>query len=149
VALHNFGIVDYTHLYRGAQPDEKGYADLWQLGVREVMPLNAANPNALGWNGLVLPRAMNGMETPEEIEKMVQDLRRSLNIGRTVYVHCTHGRDRTGCIIGAYRIIESGWNFTKMEEERLLYGEKFVLEVLDETIMTALHAIAKKRSLDY
>lgn len=148
MALHNFGIVDYTHLYRSAQPDEKGYADLWQLGVREIMPLNGANPNTMGWNGLVLPRAMNGFESGEDIERIVSDLRRSLDIGRTVLVHCTHGRDRTGCIIGAYRIIVDGWNYAKMEEERMLYGNPFVLEV-EEPIKHALHAIAKKKRLNY
>jgi hypothetical protein len=149
MALHNFGIVDYTRLYRGAQPDEKGYTDLWQLGVREIMTLNSADPNSFGWSGTVLARVMNGMESLLEVEKIVGDLRRSIEVGRTVFVHCTHGRDRTGCVIGAYRIIECGWNFAKMEEERLLYGEKFVLEVVDENVMQVLHALAKKKGLDY
>jgi tyrosine-protein phosphatase SIW14 len=149
VALNNFGIVEYTKLYRGAQPDAKGFDDLWQLGVRETMCLNGENDNALGWHGLVLARPMNALEGMDEVEKLVSDLKRSLALGRSVYVHCTHGRDRTGCIIGAYRIIECGWNFSKMEEERLLYGEKMILEVLDEPIMRVLHETAKKRGLDY
>jgi tyrosine-protein phosphatase SIW14 len=148
MALHNFGVVEAGKLYRGAQPDVKGFNDLWTLGVRETLVLNGANDNTLGWAGLVLPRAMSGLETVEEIEGIVEDLQRSLDIGRTVYVHCTHGRDRTGCIVGAWRIIKCGWTFSKMEEERLLYGEKFVLEVLDEPIMLALHEIAKNKGLD-
>lgn len=147
MALNNFGIVEYTRLYRGAQPDQKGFDDLWQLGVREVMTLNGQDDTKLGWHGLVLPRTMNGFESVEAVESIVGDLRRSLKIGRTVFVHCTYGRDRTGLIIGAYRIIECGWNYSKMDEERFLYGEPFVLEV-EEPIKEVLHQIAKKRGLD-
>lgn len=148
MALQNFGIVEYTKLYRGAQPDAKGFDDLWQLGVRETLVLNGTNDNALGWHGLVLARPMNGLETADEVEKIVTDLQRSLDIGRTVFVHCTHGRDRTGCVVGAWRIVSCGWTFSKMEQERLLYGEQFVLEVLDEPIMKVLHELAAKRGLD-
>ena len=26
-----------------------------------------------------------------------------------VYVHCSHGRDRTGLIVGLYRVLHEGW----------------------------------------
>lgn len=148
MALNNFGIVELGKLYRGAQPDAKGFEDLWAMGVREVMILNGNNDSASGWGGLVLSRPMNGLEDVDEVEKYVEDLDRSIQIGRTVFVHCAHGRDRTGEIIGAWRIIKCGWTFSQMEAERLLYGEQMILEVADAMIMHVLHEIAKKRGLD-
>jgi hypothetical protein len=148
MALGNFGIVESGKMYRGAQPDQKGFEDLLVLGVTETLVLNGSNERKIGWGGLVLDRPMDGMESAAEVEAIVEDLQRSLDIGRVMYVHCTHGRDRTGCIVGAWRIIKCGWTFTKMHAERLLYGDKFILEVADANIMVILHQIAAKHGLD-
>lgn len=148
MALSNFGVVEPGKLYRGAQPDAKGFQDLLALGVTETLVLNGNNESATGWTGLVIDRPMNGLESSAEVEAIVEDLQRSLDIGRSVYVHCTHGRDRTGWVVGAWRIMKCGWDYVKMHEERLLYGEKFILEVADARIVMSLHEIAAKYGRD-
>jgi protein tyrosine/serine phosphatase len=39
-----------------------------------------------------------------------------------VYVHCLHGRDRTGFVIAAYKIIHNGWTLENAYQEALDKG---------------------------
>jgi protein tyrosine/serine phosphatase len=39
-----------------------------------------------------------------------------------VLVHCTHGQDRTGLIIGVYRLLESHWTKDAAYQEMRAYG---------------------------
>lgn len=47
-----------------------------------------------------------------------------LNSGRyqPTYVHCRHGRERTGLVIAAYRIIAQGWNLDRAYQEMKSMG---------------------------
>jgi protein tyrosine/serine phosphatase len=36
---------------------------------------------------------------------------------RPVYVHCKHGQDRTGLMVGLYRVLQQGWAPEKAYEE--------------------------------
>jgi tyrosine-protein phosphatase SIW14 len=37
-------------------------------------------------------------------------------------VHCTHGQDRTGLVVGLYRTIHDGWTKTDAYREMLQLG---------------------------
>jgi hypothetical protein len=38
------------------------------------------------------------------------------------YIHCRRGKDRTGIVVGDYRIIKDGWSATQAYEEMKAYG---------------------------
>jgi len=39
-----------------------------------------------------------------------------------VFVHCTHGQDRTGVVVGAYRVLSQGWTKEAAYKEMLDNG---------------------------
>lgn len=38
-----------------------------------------------------------------------------------VLVHCAHGSDRTGCMIGIWRVTQEGWNYDEAYKEMRKY----------------------------
>ena len=38
------------------------------------------------------------------------------------YIHCLHGKDRTGMVVAAYRILEQGWSYKRAFREMDEYG---------------------------
>lgn len=144
--LDNFGIVVPDRLYRCGQPDAKGYADLQTLGVTQVMKLNgdgqadgeAAAVGALGMTFATYDMGPLGglLITP----KMLRDVAVHLDAwdGCVTAVHCTHGRDRTGAVIAAWRILYCGYSFEAADAERHLYGTALILDDVDALIVAAL-----------
>lgn len=47
-----------------------------------------------------------------------------------VYVHCRHGRERTGFVIAAYRIAVLGWSFKQAYTEMVNYGCRWPYRIL-------------------
>ena len=41
---------------------------------------------------------------------------------RPIYVHCQHGRDRTGSMLSIYRIAREGWGWREAVEDMKRYG---------------------------
>jgi protein tyrosine/serine phosphatase len=123
----NFGRVN-DHLYRGAQPDANGIANLKKLGVTLVINLRTkeepsaleaaeASSNAIAYTNIPL----KGVSRPSD-----QDIARILaiidNAPGPVFVHCEHGCDRTGTVIGCYRIQHDGWAAHAVFKEADRYG---------------------------
>jgi tyrosine-protein phosphatase SIW14 len=103
-------------LYRGAQPGRHGFRHLRALGIRTVLSLRS-------WHRERQPVRAAGM-VPVELP-LRADVRGSVAPSRSdlerffavvldperqpVFVHCAHGRDRTGVMIAVYRIEVDGW----------------------------------------
>jgi protein tyrosine/serine phosphatase len=51
-----------------------------------------------------------------------------------VFVHCQYGADRTGCMIGIYRVQIEGWSFAKAWAEMRAYGFKPWLSELKKAV---------------
>lgn len=65
---------------------------------------------------------MSGISRPKPA-----DLLRAVKIiedqhSHPIYVHCLHGRDRTGFVIAAYKIIHNGWTAEKAYQEAVDNG---------------------------
>jgi protein tyrosine/serine phosphatase len=98
-----------TGLWRGGQPSPEGWRYLHGLGVRKVVKLNTKSEAsdreaaALGMEIVYLPMSFVAFREPppETVQAAVDALKVS---NQNVYVHCTHGWDRTGLVVGAYRV---------------------------------------------
>ena len=114
--IENFRQVD-EHVYRGAQPSEEGLRYLAKTGVKTIIDLREADGRgraeeamvkAVGMTYVNVP--MTGLTPPTERE-MTQILTILEDQAQgPVFVHCKRGADRTGAVIGAYRIEHSHWD---------------------------------------
>lgn len=122
----------YPNLWRGGQPES---IDDWQkladMGIKTVLKLNteAECPDELaggfGINVIVHPidlveQIMGGIpgDYLPTASKVIGD---SISLG-AVFVHCEHGEDRTGLVIGAYQVCDQGWTKEAAWQEMLDNG---------------------------
>jgi len=155
--LNNFGIVDRKDrglLARSAQPDETAMVALSEFGFNIIVKLNtdAEYPDEMedrSWiaqsgRALVLDPYPPLFEIParEAILRTVDTLQSHVGTGDRVLVHCTHGVDRTGLVIGAYRIVACGWTFDRVEDERRAFGVTALRDIVDIKIVEFLKALA-------
>lgn len=130
VAIENFGEVE-AGLYRGAKLGEPEIAELRRLGVRTVLKLNERElaeetrlAAAAGIRVVAVP--LDTFDVGEGEEGRAA-LCRALGVMRDpalrpLYVHCTHGVDRTGAVVGIYRRLVSGWDLERVRAEMERYG---------------------------
>jgi protein tyrosine phosphatase (PTP) superfamily phosphohydrolase (DUF442 family) len=108
--LRNFYKVS-DDLYRGAQPDRQGFLELERLGIKTVVNLRLGGSDRSMLEGT----RITAVEIPAEAwdlddNEVVQFLRVLSDKSKTpVFVHCSHGADRTGAMTAIYRIAVQGW----------------------------------------
>jgi protein tyrosine/serine phosphatase len=125
--LPNFGTVA-PGFYRGAAPTDAGLQKLKGMGVKTVIDLRisphlvkaeSVEAQRLGLNFVNLPM---GADPPTKKE-VATFLQLSGQAGTSpVYVHCQHGADRTGTMVGIYREVHDHWSFAKTYAEMRHYG---------------------------
>ena len=125
--ITNFGQIN-DHLYRGAQPDAAGLANLKTLGVKTVICLRQTNDlwkpeqvqsasNGIAFINIPLP----GLGRPKDAD-VARVLDAINNSPGPVFVHCEYGCDRTGTIIACYRIRHDHWTPAAAQEEADRFG---------------------------
>lgn len=132
--IHNFGITD-LFVWRSAQPDQQGIKDLKRLNVNAIVKLNTETPEERNWCDTVgikleefpIPTFINNPTTIKTIANEIKNL----TAGGIVLVHCEHGRDRTGLVIGAYHVLFDGWTPEQANAERKLYGVEGIIKMFD------------------
>lgn len=98
-------------LYRSAQPEAEGFAELERMGVRTVLSLRGFHDDALPADGALRYERISFKTWHPEEEDVVRFLRLVRDPAcRPVLVHCQHGADRTGMMCAVYRIVEQGWS---------------------------------------
>ena len=117
-------------IYRGAAPTPAGLRRLKAMGVHTVIDLRIApktvkkakaDAESLGLRWINLP--MSGdPPTQAQVDTLLAALKTAPQ--EPVFVHCQHGADRTGCMLGIYRETQQGWNFDKTYKEMRQYGFK-------------------------
>ena len=122
-SCENFGKVGPA-LYRGAEPDADCLDHLATLGVRTIVSLRDDEEDTERERGWAQARGirfenvpMSGFRKPDPAEVL-----RALElIGETgnqpVFVHCKRGRDRTGVVVAAWRMMREGWSLEQAYEE--------------------------------
>lgn len=145
--IDNLQVVSPT-VVRGGQPDVAGLTMLKNAGIKLVVNLRyaaksapksansfslfrhrgdddeieeeKASCEALGLKFLNI--SLNGFSAPD-----IADIRRFVSLfneqeNLPVYVHCLHGKERTGLMLAAYRIKVEGWTAERAYQEMLQNG---------------------------
>lgn len=138
--IPNFHRVD-EHVLRGAQPGAQGLRELATQGVKTILDLRDAETakekeiaESLGIRYIHIP--MNGLQAPTDAA-----VSRALGTlddpsAWPVFVHCVHGRDRTGTVIACYRIRHDGWEHGKALAEAHQYGLSLLERGMKRYILT-------------
>lgn len=136
------------HISRGARPLKVGLEALAKMGVKTILNIDnskteiaaeAKNAKALGLDMISLP--MSGFWEPKDaqVEKILAVLTDPANY--PLFIHCQHGHDRTGLIMGLYRIQEQNWSAKEAYTEMLALGFHKQLVFLN-------HYFEKKTGMD-
>jgi protein tyrosine phosphatase (PTP) superfamily phosphohydrolase (DUF442 family) len=126
--ISNFGIVS-DQLYRGAQPDTAGFAELKKLRIDIVVNLRHETGQnqregrlvqALGMRYVNIP--WRGWDEPkiEQVEQFLSLLRD--NPERRLFVHCERGSERTGVMVACYRMSRDHWTPERALAEMHAFG---------------------------
>lgn len=130
-----FAQVD-EYLYRGARPTYDHLLTLRNLYLVKTIVSLDDNPEVvaqekqwatqLGMNFYNIP--LNALETPSDLDvnAILTQLIRSSKTNR-VYLHCKHGKDRTGMISALYRVFYQNWNKERAYDEMLNMGFQWLL----------------------
>ena len=149
LAIYNFGQVSQS-LWRGSIPSDKELAELAKRGVKTVVDLRYAGigrkheektANKLGLKYIHMSIGHNQLSLKEWLS-FFNILSNPVNL--PVYVHCTQGADRTGVIVGAYRMLVQNWSFEKTYNEMRSYHFKpFLLNMKKSVVEISNNSLAK------
>jgi protein tyrosine/serine phosphatase len=145
--FQNFG----PGLFRGARPSESALEFLKFLGVKTVVDLQGGDKldSSLGWiapyvepgekeswityeRNLANSLGMNFLNVPlnsldqitvnegTQIGKLLRFMSDPKN--QPVYVHCEHGKDRTGLVVALYRVYYQNWSRRSAYNEMIQMG---------------------------
>ena len=117
-------------VYRGGQPADEGWDYLYGVGVSNVIKLDTTEEGSdLGAlaRGMVVHghpiTLLEQLVTGPDLVEMNAALR---EIGPGTYIHCLHGEDRTGLLVGLYRL-QQGWTKEQAFREMLQHGYHMAL----------------------
>jgi tyrosine-protein phosphatase SIW14 len=135
----NFGQVA-PGIYRGAAPTVAGLKKLKEMGVKTIIDLRiekkgqteeATTAKQLGLTRIRIPM---GAEAPTKAQVATFMKAMESAPSTPVFVHCQHGADRTGAMIGIYRVTKQAWTFDQAWKEMRKYGFKIFLKDLKDSV---------------
>lgn len=115
-------------LFRGGQPTDSGFRFLKQKGIKTVVNLREENDEqllveSLGMKYLHLPASARDPISEAVVRTFFQLINDPSN--HPVFVHCRRGADRTGAMIGIYRIAFQGWDGKRAYQEARAIGMRW------------------------
>jgi protein tyrosine/serine phosphatase len=125
--ISNFDRVS-DDLYRGGQPNDVGIESLKRAGIKTIVNLRMTNDVRVTEeaetraNGIIytnVPMRGLGRPTDEQVATVLSIIE---TFPSPVFIHCEHGRDRTGTIIACYRIKHDQWTSKQALSEASQYG---------------------------
>ena len=117
-------------IFRSALPSPEGYPQLKKMGFKTILNLRESDNGEIKRAGpeiAVVHAGMSGLKHPS-FKEMDRALDAIAAAPRPLLVHCTHGRDRTGFVIAAWRVfVEKKETIAQAADEARSYGCCFVL----------------------
>ena len=121
-SISNFDIVS-EGLWRGAAPSNQAMQKLAESGVKTIVDLRLAGLGAeeeasrakkLGIKYIHIPLGFMGpsLSKVAHFLNIVND-----PANQPVFVHCRYGADRTGALVGVFRVIHDHWSFNQAYSE--------------------------------
>jgi tyrosine-protein phosphatase SIW14 len=126
--IGRFAVIE-RGLARGGQPSAEGLRTLRDLGYRTVIsfrknPAERRRLERMGIRYVEIPMraGLFGAAPPSD-----RDVAQFLSIvadstQRPVFIHCRHGKDRTGAMAAIYRIAACGWTKEEAVDEMQAFG---------------------------
>lgn len=132
--LPNFHkVTDY--LYRGGEPTAAGMHQLQKMGIKTLIDLRAKTEAAHDEEALAKKLGMKYINmtmtseapTKKQVETLLATIDSAKEKNEPVLVHCAHGSDRTGCMIGIWRVSRDNWSYddTYKEMRKYWFGAKY------------------------
>lgn len=126
--IDRFGYVN-EDIIRGGKPrNEAAVKELADRGVTTVISMEKnLDPEVAQWfknhniDVVHMPLEPSNIK-PEQLEAVSKKIQESIGPGKKCFVHCTHGRDRTGAVIAQYRVTREGWDKGAALEEMEQFG---------------------------
>lgn len=112
VGIAHLATVEGTIL-RGGQPTDAGWNWLKSQGIKRVIKLNLEGEStdvaatALGFESVYCPIDLDQQLVFRPRYETVMKAVDAIVPG--TFIHCEHGQDRTGLIVGCYRVLKEGW----------------------------------------
>ncbi len=121
--LLNFAKVS-DELYRGQQPERKGFEALKKMGIKTVVSLRAFHSDRSMLKGLGLNYYRVSFNTWHAEDEDVLAFLKIIKDPKyhPVFVHCQHGADRTGTMCAIYRVALQGWSMEDAIAEMKNFG---------------------------
>lgn len=155
----NFHQVD-ADLYRGGRPRPSAFPKIVELGIRTIISLEepeyAEREKAAveELNGNMKPEArldfiafpidQTEIATDGVPHDRLQDLFQQMqNARKPIFIHCYHGKDRTGAIVALYRMLRQQMSHEEALEEAFHYR----LSQHDEGMKNTIDRYKKARKL--
>lgn len=129
--LPNFHAV-HSYLYRGGQPTGAGLAELKQMGVSTIIDLRRNKLNIeleriqaqrLGLKYISLP--MGNFIPSANKQALFFQVMNSASANPSsgpVFLHCSHGSDRTSFMVAMWRVQHDGWTIAEAAIEMVRKG---------------------------
>lgn len=128
--LPNFHEV-HTYLYRGGEPSKAGLSQLKAMGVKTLVDLRAPSERKIPEDSLARDLDLTYINLPmtsapptkKQVDTVIDAIKKAqADPGQgKVFVHCAHGSDRTGCLIGIWRVTQEGWTYDDAYREMRKY----------------------------
>ena len=122
----------HPFLYRSGEPSEAGLKKLKEMGIKTLIDLRApseqhhfdeqkaANDLGLKYIRLAMSSAPPTDDQIDTLLSTIKDAQKDPGKGK-VLVHCAHGSDRTGCMIGIWRVTQENWSYDQAYKEMRKY----------------------------
>jgi protein tyrosine phosphatase (PTP) superfamily phosphohydrolase (DUF442 family) len=127
--IHNSGKVSDV-LYRGAQPKERGLAELKKLGISVIVDLRGEDKTRINWERsqaeslgmrfVHIPVSGWSPPTDEQVALFLSLFRG--DTAQKIFVHCRFGDDRTGVFVATYRMALEKWSAELAIKEMYFFG---------------------------
>jgi tyrosine-protein phosphatase SIW14 len=128
-SISNFDMVS-PDILRGGVPSDIALEQLAKHGIKTVVDLRMDGKGCehehvlahrLGLQYVHIPMGFKKPKT-EQIVAFLNTLNNKANL--PVFVHCHQGADRTGTLLGIYRVVENNWTFRQTYKEMRLHHFK-------------------------